>query len=366
MLELIDKSSAKQAALKKLWLYEYVDRYLNHRASLRYARLTLGNGAFYLCRFAAFINEPRPRALSAIPRWADSFAQQYQGPSSRFVVRSILNSFVAFLQADGVIAGADRRSPAPRRFASVTAYEGFLREQCGVVDPTVTMKKQYCTKFLAAMYERGIRKINRLPSKAIQDFIMEEAKQRCRVTMISYCSILRQFLSFLYASGRTRRDFSSVVITPQSYRHERSPRFLTRNEIARVLQSVDRQSSVGPRNYAILQLLATYGLRGIEVARLRLDDIEWRAEKIHFHSKKSDGHSVYPLAAAVAEALVAYLKTGRPPSNHREVFLPMLRRSAPCRPSRFATSSRSTSAGRAWQPVVPAQHVPLLMRAAVV
>ena len=72
-----------------------------------------------------------------------------------------------------------------------------------------------------------------------------------------------------------RRDLSSAVESPRTYRLAELPRSITWDEVRRMLDAVDRRTSLGIRDYAILLLLVTYGLRAREVAALRLDDIDW-------------------------------------------------------------------------------------------
>jgi integrase len=81
-------------------------------------------------------------------------------------------------------------------------------------------------------------------------------------------------------------------------------------------------------------LLATYGLRGIEVRRLRLDDIRWREQLLQVRGRKAGNSTTYPLSVAVGEALLVYLQAVRPASSHREVFLTM---SAPFTPLRHSS-----------------------------
>jgi integrase len=111
------------------------------------------------------------------------------------------------------------------------------------------------------------------------------------------------------------------VVSPHLFAHECCPRFLTRAEIRAVLSAVDRRTPLGLRDYAILLLLSTYGLRGIEVIRLRLEDIDWRNERIRIRARKAGNETVYPLAPSVGRAVLAYLKRGRPVSPDREIFV---------------------------------------------
>jgi len=78
---------------------------------------------------------------------------------------------------------------------------------------------------------------------------------------------------------------------------------------------------MGYRNYAILLLLSTYGLRDGEITRLRLEDVDWRAETLHIRHSKTGANSKLPLMAEVGEALLNYLRRGRPKTAAREIFI---------------------------------------------
>jgi integrase len=75
------------------------------------------------------------------------------------------------------------------------------------------------------------------------------------------------------------------------------------------------------RDYAILLLLATYGLRAGEIVQLRLDDVDWRADRFSVRHTKTGFQSVLPLVPAVGDALLAYLRRGRPVTDAREIFV---------------------------------------------
>ena len=84
-------------------------------------------------------------------------------------------------------------------------------------------------------------------------------------------------------------------------------------------------------DYAILLLLSTYGLRQGEVTHLRLEDVDWRRETLIIHHSKTGTESYLPLLESVGEAILADLRTGRPKTSVREIFL---RANAPYRPLR--------------------------------
>ena len=155
----------------------------------------------------------------------------------------------------------------------------------------------------------------------IERFIVAEGSRYARKTMVNKCAALRKFLSYLHSKGRIRIDLSAVIAVPRLYKHERCPRFLNRAEIEHVLASIDRGSATGKRDYAMLLLLATYGLRSAEVVHLSLDDIDWRTNKLYIRKRKPGNSSVYPLSGTVGNAIIDYLKNGRPQKGYRSLFL---------------------------------------------
>lgn len=125
------------------------------------------------------------------------------------------------------------------------------------------------------------------------------------------------------------KDLSSLVEFPQSYRHAGIPRAINWDQVEKVLASVDRRSPCGKRDYAMLLLLSTYGLRACEVAALTLDDIDWRNERFRIRERKAGNTTTYPLSAVAGAAIIDYLKNGRPVSTDREVFMRMAAPLAP-------------------------------------
>jgi integrase/recombinase XerD len=107
------------------------------------------------------------------------------------------------------------------------------------------------------------------------------------------------------------------------------PRSISWADVRKMLESVDRRSALGKRDYAILLLLVTYGLRAHEVAGLRLDDIDWKRERLMVSERKAGHNTAYPLSSAVGEAIVGYLKHGRPQTSDRHLFFRALAPRAP-------------------------------------
>lgn len=88
-----------------------------------------------------------------------------------------------------------------------------------------------------------------------------------------------------------------------------------------LLQSVDQSTDSGKRDYAILLLITTYGLRASEVVNIKLEDVEWRKNRLRIFQRKTTTPLIIPLTNTVGESIINYLRRGRPPVSHREIFI---------------------------------------------
>jgi integrase/recombinase XerD len=118
------------------------------------------------------------------------------------------------------------------------------------------------------------------------------------------------------------------------------PRSISWEEVQRMLDAVDQRTATGKRDYVILLLLVTYGLRAREVAALTLDDIDWGRDRLLVPERKAGHCTAYPLPTIVGEALTVYLKQVRPEVTERAIFIRVL---APYVPLTYNTiSNRAT------------------------
>jgi site-specific recombinase XerD len=141
---------------------------------------------------------------------------------------------------------------------------------------------------------------------------------------------LRSLVRYLHGTGRIATDLAPQIIAPMLYSYESIPSALSSEQITAVLKTTgEDQSPMGLRDYAILQLLSTYGMRAGEIKGLRLDDVDWRAETLRIRHSKTGRHSLLPLMEPVGESLLNYLRRGRPQTDVREIFI---RTRAPYRP----------------------------------
>ena len=121
-------------------------------------------------------------------------------------------------------------------------------------------------------------------------------------------------------SGHGGAHLAGAVPPRRRYRLADVPCALSREQVRRLLGMAGVREPDGRRNYAMLLLIASYGLRGCEVRALRLNDIDWAHDEIVIFAPKTGRRRVLPLTRPAGEAVLDYLLAGRPPSRHREVF----------------------------------------------
>jgi len=112
-----------------------------------------------------------------------------------------------------------------------------------------------------------------------------------------------------------------TIESPRLYRLSQPPQVLDDETVERLLGAVDRSTAIGKRDYAVLLLAARYGMRPSDIRGLQLPNIDWRGQRIVFVQSKTQRPLELPLLDAVDNALVDYLRHGRPACNAREIFV---------------------------------------------
>lgn len=201
-------------------------------------------------------------------------------------------------------------------------YQTWLREERGLATASVDALLWEARHFCAWFIKHPNASFADLTVRDLDIYMDMRARGLTRKSLKDVAERLRSLLKHLHRTGRTAADLSQHVIAPLLYAYEGIPSALSSDQISIVLKSVRKdRSPMGLRDYAILQLLATYGLRSGEISRLRLEDIDWRADILHIRRSKTGDRSLLPLFEAVGEALIDYLRHGRPETDVREIFV---------------------------------------------
>ena len=234
-------------------------------------------------------------------------------------VRYSTNRFLDYLRESGLLDPSfDQKIYNPL----LDAYLKWMRDYQHASDGTVGVRRHSITQFFEWLGPEAVPEgLLRLNSDRIENFFINYAQSTGRSARRSMQSALRTFLRFCLHNGYIQQPLDRAVATLRTYKLATVPRGLTDIQAQQVLLCINRNSHVGRRDYAILLLLYTYGVRGGQVRALRLEDITWAQNQILFKASKHGKDSLLPLTDEVGEALLDYLQNSRPAFCYPHVFL---------------------------------------------
>jgi site-specific recombinase XerD len=231
-----------------------------------------------------------------------------------------LEPILRALRARNVVPPAERPREEDIPLARLLReYECYLLEERAVAATTADGYVRTAQRFFTELGVVELADIRRLTTADISGFVLREARTMATGTAKLAVTGVRSLLCYLHVRGRCD-DLSGAVPAVAGHRLARLPKHIPWNEVQQLLKSCDLRTAVGRRDHAILLLLARLGLRAGEVAVLELDDVDWIEGRLLVRGKGSQMDWL-PLPQDVGEAIVRYLRRGRPPSDSRKLFL---------------------------------------------
>ena len=200
-------------------------------------------------------------------------------------------------------------------------FGDYLRRMRGFVELTVLMHIGRVRAFLDFLGCDGNPSVcARISIKDVDAFIQEKAKVNNRFTLQHVVATLRAYLRFLYSKGVLAKPLHEQIEAPRIYHLEKLPLTISPEQVRALLQSINRDTSAGRRDFTILYLASAYGLRCGEIVRLKLEDIDWRRGVLRIFQTKNRQFMELPLTDEAGDVLVDYIRR-RPTSRLRELFL---------------------------------------------
>jgi integrase/recombinase XerD len=243
------------------------------------------------------------------------------------------------LEVLGVIAPDTPASASSSIEVLLSSFERYLVSERGLAAGTIVGYVTHARWFLEGL-GLGRDGVGGLSAAEVTRAVLRRTASGVSVAAAQYfVSGLRSFLRFCFVEGLVATDLSQAALVVRGRRASLLPRGISPADARALLGSCDRRGPLGRRDYALIVLLLRLGLRRGEVARLTLDDIDWRAGELVIHGKGGREDRL-PLPADVGAAIVAYLHGGRPASGQREVFLRARAPYAPIAPGTVASTVR--------------------------
>lgn len=219
--------------------------------------------------------------------------------------------------------------PGPKPFASlVERFACHMQHERGLSSATISNYQWHIERFLTwfSTQQRIFAEVSVADTDA---FLAHQGAHWCRVSIASSAKALRVFFRYAEAQQWCRSGIAAAIESPRLFHDETLPAGPAWDDVRQILSLGDIKQPCAIRDRAILLLFAVYGLRSGEVARLRLEDIDWALERLKVTRTKQHRSQVYPLTHEVGSAIVRYLQEVRPRCGRREVFLSL---KAPFRP----------------------------------
>jgi len=200
------------------------------------------------------------------------------------------------------------------------AFCTHLLQDRGLRPTTPVCYIRHISRFLRGRFGDGPVRLDELAGTDIIEFVRRNTLGRNYSRAQQTLTAMYAFLRYLRLRGLIELDLAACVPKAAQWSLARLPSFLRPSQVNRVLSACERDSPVGRRNYAMLLLLARLGLRAGEVLVLMLDQIDWQHGVLALRGKGGQWTQM-PLPQDVGEAIVDYLKHGRPVSSDRHLFV---------------------------------------------
>lgn len=255
-----------------------------------------------------FINEHLPQC-----RCGEPYGRRHVGASKS--VRYLMG----YLSERGLVVVPSPPSSPYQEL--LQEYLDYLKGNRYLAETTIKQHRRYLIPFLEELGAAPVELLRKLSPEQVLALFTKYAQDRGTSLRRCLQGALRLFLRFCFHQGYLQHDLAEAVPSIRSYKLSDVPRGISEEDARKTLQCIDRTTPVGRRDFAIIQLLHNYGLRGGHVRAVRLDDIHWRDNRIRFRAHKGGKEVIEPLIEEVGESLLEYLRHGRPLAPYPEVFL---------------------------------------------
>lgn len=194
------------------------------------------------------------------------------------------------------------------------------KQQRGMSRSSLHNYQRHLYEFMEYCEKQGIGSIEDIDLPILLHFVNQHDCDKRNVMMI-LISTLRIFMRYLFKQNLTVIDYSTKIPRYKTVAQPKIPSLYSKEEVERLLASVDRSSPIGKRNFAIILFAARLGLRASDISRLKFENINWDTNTIAINQVKTGKQLQLPLLPDIGNAVIDYLQYGRPDSEEPYVFL---------------------------------------------
>lgn len=291
--------------------------YLQHCADSGAKQCTLRRVAQYLLLIMDYLHffSLRMVSLKEIERAAEKWAANES-------VKRRINHYSKFARArfvydasqwlDMVDCLKKQRKPLVPFQEQLDKYKEYMLQEQGLSENTISSRHFLIKDFLIYISKKR-KSLETISPRTIDEVLTKKhlTDGYCRRSVQTYASVIRTFLRYAENRDWCQRGLADSVKAPRVYSYESLPSSPHWDDIKKVLRNTHTDYPTDIRDYAILLLLSLYGMRCSEVTGLRLEDIDWRNERLYLRRAKRSKPQIFPLTQTVGEAILRYLKEVR-------------------------------------------------------
>jgi site-specific recombinase XerD len=234
-----------------------------------------------------------------------------------------LEHFIAFLREKGILSAFAPEIKVSDIQRVENNFAQYLQQERGLSQATIDNYLPTIRRFLTECFRKRKIIFKKLHARDISKFVLRYAHTMSPGRAKTMVNALRSFFRFLHQRGEIAIDLAAAVPTVARWQFSEIPKFLQPEQVKHILESWDRSTGTGKRNYAILLLMSRLGLRAGEIVHMELDDILWETGELIVKGKSSRDEKL-PLPHDVGRAIATYLRDIRPPCSSRRLFIRMV------------------------------------------
>ncbi len=315
------------AELRASPLGDFVDALAQGLAERGHARSTIQDYLRAVRHLAHWMKEEGRSPETLAPDSIEEFIEVHLRacrcpvPSGRPVarLRAGVTHLMSILQAAGVVPRS--APPASPHDQLLAAYRRYLTSVRGAAPKTCDLYVAHALALMDATFGAATSDIGQLCSDDLARFVIAQTKRLAPGGGQRVASALRSFVRFLHVEGYCAADLIAAIPSPSGRLGSRPPTVLAEHEVEALMNAFDRASDIGLRDHAMTVCMLELGLRSCEVAAISLDDINWRTGVLLIPRGKSRREQVLPVPAPVGSAIAEYLRSARPTSAGRSLFV---------------------------------------------
>ena len=196
-----------------------------------------------------------------------------------------------------------------------------FRKSAGISSRTLESYVLYLERFSRYLSDHKVNHVAEINVNHVHGFIQSSSAAYSISTIYCTCCLLRVLFRYLFKQKMITADLSITVPSIRCSKKSKIPSAYSQQEIQKLLACVDRGNPKGKRDYAILLIAIRLGIRATDICKLTFDNLKWESNTIEFKQNKTGDPIVLPLLNDVGEAVIDYIKYGRPTVETNNVFL---------------------------------------------